>query len=94
MGSRTLTPPQGGAWLHLLVDDPLVVIGPEAVTLIQLGLGDHDNVIDLVRRRDATAPVRLTDGPADPASPPGSAGPVPPPHVVRTLADATVATDV
>jgi len=91
MGSRTLTPPQEGAWLHLLVRDPLIDIAPEAVTLIQLGLRDG-NLIDLARHRDPAAPVPITNGPAGPASPPGPAGPVPPPHVVRTLIDAARAT--
>jgi hypothetical protein len=89
MGTTTLTRPQSGAWLHRLVRDPMVAIGPEAVTLIQLGLADR-SVVDFARGRDAAAP--LTHDPADPASPRGWTGTVPPPHVVRTLQNASQAT--
>jgi hypothetical protein len=80
MGSRTLTPPTDGAWLDLLALDPLVVVSPEAAALILLGLADRQRVVDLTRHDTRSTPVH---GPADPASPPGSAGPNP--TDVRTL---------
>ena len=89
MGSTVLTRPSRGAWLDVLDLDPLIVISPEAVALVELGLADHSSVIDLDRFRASRSPSTPVRGPVDPASPPGSAGPLPSRRVVGTLTSTT-----